>query len=52
MLNMGKKKTRMFFTIETELYEKLKNHINQNLLDQSKLLEKLIEDYLKKIQNK
>jgi len=42
-----KKKIRVFFTMGTELYENFKKHIDNNLLDQSKVIEKLIEEYLK-----
>ena len=42
-----KKKCRVFFTMNSKLYDNFQNHIIENLLDQSKVLEKLIEDYLK-----
>lgn len=42
-----KKKMRVYFSMDSELYDKFKNHIDINLLDQSKVIEKLIEDYLK-----
>jgi len=46
-----KKKCRVFFTMNSDLYDKFQNHIEENLLDQSKLLEKLIEDYIKNQKN-
>ena len=42
-----KQKIRVFFTMNSELYDKFQNHIDKNILDQSKLLEKLVEEYLK-----
>jgi metal-responsive CopG/Arc/MetJ family transcriptional regulator len=42
-----KKKTRVFFTMDPDLYDKFQEYIDENLLDQSKLIEKLIEEYLK-----
>jgi hypothetical protein len=32
-----------------ELYNLFENHIDNNLLDKSKVIEKLIEDYMKNI---
>lgn len=42
-----KKKCRVFFTMNSDLYDNFQNHITKNLLDQSKVIEKLIEDFLK-----
>lgn len=42
-----KKKVRVYFSMDAELCDKFKTHIDINLLDQSKVIEKLIEDYLK-----
>ncbi len=46
-----KKKIRVFFTMEPDLYSVFEKHIDENLLDQSKVLEKLIEDYIKNNKN-
>ena len=45
---MKKKKTKVYFTMDSELYEKFEKHIDLNILDKSKLIEKLIQEYLKK----
>ena len=42
-----KQKIRVFFTMDSELYDKFEKYIDKNLLDQSKVLEKLIEDFMK-----
>ena len=42
-----KQKIRVFFTMNSELYTEFEKHIDNNLLDQSKVLEKLIDEYLK-----
>jgi hypothetical protein len=41
-----KKKVKVFFTMNIELHEKFEKHINDNILDKSKLIEKLIADYM------
>ena len=42
-----KKKIRVFFTMDSDIYDMFENHIDKNLLEQSKVIEKLIEDFLK-----
>lgn len=42
-----KKKIRVFFTMDPDLHEMFEKHIEENLLDQSKVIEKLIEDFIK-----
>jgi metal-responsive CopG/Arc/MetJ family transcriptional regulator len=46
-----KKKVRVYFSMDSELYDIFENHIDKNLLDQSKVIEKLVEDYIKTIVN-
>lgn len=46
-----KKKIRVFFTMESELYDIFQKHVDKNLLNQSKILEKLIEEYLNNLEN-
>ena len=45
------KKVRLFFTMKPELYEKFQKYIDINMLDQSKVLEKLVEEHLKNNKN-
>lgn len=42
----SKKKVKVFFTMDSELNTKLEKHIEDNLLDKSKLLEFIIKKYL------
>jgi hypothetical protein len=48
-MNMKKRKEkiRVFFTMDPEICAQFQKHIDENLLDRSKVIEKLIEDYLK-----
>ena len=41
-----KRKVKAFFTIDPDLNEKFEKHIDENLLDKSKLIEFLIKNYL------
>jgi hypothetical protein len=43
------RKVKVFFTIDPDLYVKLENHIDDKLLDKSKLIEFLIKEYLENI---
>jgi metal-responsive CopG/Arc/MetJ family transcriptional regulator len=43
-----KRKVKAFFTINQNLYEKLEQHIEDKLLDKSKLIEFLVKQYLDK----
>ena len=42
-----KKKKRVYFSMDEELLDKFEKHIEENLLSQSAVLEKLVEDFLK-----
>jgi metal-responsive CopG/Arc/MetJ family transcriptional regulator len=42
-----KRKVKIYFSMDPDLYELFENHINKNLLDKSKVIEKLIEEYMK-----
>jgi len=44
---MKKKKQRVFFTMNADLYYIFQKYIDKNLLDQSKVIEKIIDDFLK-----
>jgi hypothetical protein len=43
----NKKKIKIYFSMNPDLYELFEKHIDQNLLDKSKVIEKLIEEYMK-----
>ena len=43
-----KRKVKAFFTIEPDLNTKFEKHIDDKLLDKSKLIEFLIREYLDK----
>lgn len=45
---MKKKKIKVYFTMNEEIYNKFEKHIEDNILDKSKLIEKLIIEYLEK----
>lgn len=42
-----KRKLKIYFSMDPDLYEVFEKHIDQNLLDKSKVIEKLIEEYMK-----
>jgi hypothetical protein len=42
------RKVKAYFTIDPDLYEKLEKHIDEKLLDKSKLIEFLIKEYIDK----
>ncbi len=42
----NKKKVKVFFTIEPDLYIEFEKHIDDKLLDKSKLIEFLIREYM------
>lgn len=44
----GKKGVRVYFTMDEELYKKFELFIENNLLSQSAVLEKLVKDYMRK----
>lgn len=44
---MKKKRVKVYFTMDEELHDKFEKHIEENILDKSKLIEKLIDEYLK-----
>lgn len=41
-----------YFSMDEQLCEKFEKYIEENLLSQSAVLEKLVEDFLNKIQTK
>jgi len=45
---MKKKKIKVYFTMDEELYNEFEKHVEKNVLDRSRLIEKLIAEYLKK----
>lgn len=47
-----KKKVKVAFTMDEELYKKFELFIENNLLSQSAVLEKLVEEYMKKQSDK
>ena len=47
MKEKEKRKLKIYFSMDPDLYEVFEKHIDQNLLDKSKVIEKLIEEYMK-----
>lgn len=45
---MKKKKVKVYFSMDEEIYQNFEKYIDENLLDKSKVIEKLIADFLKK----
>lgn len=45
-MNAKKKNVKVFFTMDEEIYKEFEKHIEENILDKSKLMEKLIIKYL------
>ena len=43
-----KRKVKAFFTIDPDLYKDFEKHIEEKLLDKSKLIEHLVKQYLDK----
>ena len=46
------RKVRDFYTLNPELYKRFSDHIENNNLNKSKLLETLIKEYMEKIMDK
>jgi len=44
----AKKKLKVYFSMDPDSHELFEKHIDENVLDKSKLIEKLIEEYMKK----
>ena len=44
----NKRKVKVFFTIDPDLHTEFDKHIDEKLLDKSKLIESLIKDYMTK----
>jgi metal-responsive CopG/Arc/MetJ family transcriptional regulator len=42
----NKRKVKVFFTIDPDLYSEFEKHIDDKLLDKSKLIEFLIREYM------
>jgi metal-responsive CopG/Arc/MetJ family transcriptional regulator len=42
----NKRKVKVFFTIDPDLYTEFEKHIDDKLLDKSKLIEFLIREYM------
>jgi metal-responsive CopG/Arc/MetJ family transcriptional regulator len=47
----NKRKDKVFFTIEPDLYTEFEKHIDDKLLDKSKLIEFLIREYMESKKN-
>lgn len=47
MKTKTKRKIKIYFSMHPDLYENFEKHIDDNLLDKSKVIEKLIEEYMK-----
>ncbi len=48
MKTKTKRKLKIYFSMNPDLYELFEKHLDENLLDKSKVIEKLIEDYMRK----
>lgn len=48
----NKRKRKIYFSMNPDLYKIFENHIDSNLLDKSKVIEKLIDDYIQLSTNK
>jgi metal-responsive CopG/Arc/MetJ family transcriptional regulator len=48
-MTVKKKSIRVYFTMDEEIYMEFEKYIEQNILDKSKLIEKLIIKYLEEI---
>ena len=48
----NKRKVKVFFTIDPDLYIEFEKHIDDKLLDKSKLIEFLIREYMNNQKNK
>jgi len=46
------RKVRDFYTLNKDLYNDFLKHIDNNNLNKSKIIEFLIEEYMKKVNNK
>ena len=47
MAKKEKKKKRVYFSIDVNLCEKFEKYIEENLLSQSAVLEKLVDEFMK-----
>ena len=43
-----KRRVKVFFTMDPDIYKLFETHINNNLLDKSKLLESIIKEFIHK----
>jgi hypothetical protein len=48
MKEKSKRKVKIYFSMDPDLYNNFEKHIDDNLLDKSKVIEKLISEYMKK----
>ena len=48
MKNKVKRKLKIYFSMDADLYQIFEKHIDENLLDKSKVIERLIDEYMKK----
>ena len=48
MKEKGKRKIKIYFSMDPDLYKVFEKHIDENLYDKSKVIEKLIDDYIQK----
>jgi hypothetical protein len=46
------RRVKDFYTLNPELYKEFLKHIEENNLNKSKLIETLIEEYMKKVSKK
>ena len=49
---MKKRRDKEYFTLNTEIRIEFLKHIEENNLNKSKLIETLIEEYMKKVKEK
>ena len=48
MKEKSKRKIKIYFSMDPDLYEVFEKHIDDNPYDKSKVIEKLIAEYMKK----
>lgn len=43
----NKRKMKIYFSMDPDIHQKFEDHVELNMLDKSKVIEKLIENFLK-----
>ncbi len=48
MKEKNKRKIKIYFSMDPDLYKEFEEHIDSNLMDKSKVIENLIKEYMVK----